>query len=159
MLQPIVKAQPTYFKNSFELKQELDKLELPPNASLFTYDAVSMYTNINSKKCISRLSTYLLDASTSDRFKHYPPSALISALKIVMYNNRMRFGDIIVKQLRGIAMGMSPAPSIANLFVAIYEASNILRFLNSGLFYLKRFVDDGFGIWVHDADSAKDAAN
>ena len=71
----------------------------------------------------------------------------------------MRFGDIIVKQIRGMAMGMSPAPSIANLFVAIYEASNILRFLNSGLFYLKRFVDDGFGIWVHDADSAKDAAN
>ena len=76
MLQPIVKAQPTYFKNSFELKQELNKLELPPNASLFTYDAVSMYTNINSEKCISRLSTYLLDASTSDRFKHYPGARL-----------------------------------------------------------------------------------
>jgi len=34
---------------------------------------------------------------------------------IVMHNNRMRFGDIIAKQILGIAMGMSPAPTIANL--------------------------------------------
>jgi hypothetical protein len=43
-----------------------------------------------------------------------------------MNNNCMRFGEIIVKQHKGIAMGMSPAPTIANLYVAIFEAKHIL---------------------------------
>jgi hypothetical protein len=46
-LQPIVKSQPAYFQDSFSLKQELNDLRLPPNASLFTFNAVSMYTNID----------------------------------------------------------------------------------------------------------------
>ncbi|KAL7525345.1 hypothetical protein ACHAXR_000963, partial [Thalassiosira sp. AJA248-18] len=113
-LQPIVKAQPTYFKNSFTLKQELDRMTLPVNASLFTYDAVSMYTKIITQDCIARLSEFLLKASTYNKFQNYSPKALIDAIKIVMLNNRMRFGDIIVRQLIGIAMGMSPAPSSNN---------------------------------------------
>jgi hypothetical protein len=45
-LQPIVKGQATYFKKSMDLKKELDKITLPPNELIFTYNAVSMYTNI-----------------------------------------------------------------------------------------------------------------
>jgi hypothetical protein len=52
-------------------------------------------------------------------------TALSEALEFMMFNNRMRFGDIIVKQISGIAMGMSPAPTIANLYVAIYEGTCI----------------------------------
>ena len=85
-----------------------------------------MYTKIDTEDCIRRLSNYLRLPSTQRDFPHYHPEALIKALKIIMRNNRMRFNDIIVKQLVGIAMGMSPAPTIANLYVAIYEASNIL---------------------------------
>ena len=46
-LQPVIVDQPFYFKDSFSLKQELDKIVLPPNASIITFDAVSMYTNID----------------------------------------------------------------------------------------------------------------
>ena len=46
MLQPLVKAQATYFRDSFALKRWLDSLIMPANSSIFTYDAVSMYTNI-----------------------------------------------------------------------------------------------------------------
>jgi len=159
MLQPIVKTQPTYFKNSFALKKELDELTLPANASLFTYDAVSMYTNINTEDCISRLEAYLLKPQVYSRFQHYSPRALIDAIKIVMRNNRMRFGDLLVKQLIGIAMGMSPAPTIANLFVAIHENQDLLPFLETCLKYLKRFIDDGIGIWLHDANPITDENN
>ncbi|KAL7530524.1 hypothetical protein ACHAXR_006240, partial [Thalassiosira sp. AJA248-18] len=159
MLQPIVKTQPTYFKNSFALKKELDELTLPANASLFTYDAVSMYTNIDTEECISRLEAYLLKPQVYRRFQHYSPRALIDAIKIVMRNNRMRFGDLLVKQLIGIAMGMSPAPTIANLFVAIHENQDPLPFLETCLKYLKRFIDDGIGIWLHDANPITDETN
>ena len=50
----MVKEQHTYFQNSFALKSELDKLKLPPNTSLFTYDAILMYTNIDPHECIVR---------------------------------------------------------------------------------------------------------
>jgi hypothetical protein len=59
VLQPIIASQPSYFKDLFTLEQELDKLVLPPNASIITFDAVSMYTNIDINNSISRISSYL----------------------------------------------------------------------------------------------------
>ncbi len=47
-------------------------------------------------------------------------------MEIVMKNNRMRFGDLVFHQIHGVSMGMSYAPTIANLYVAIYEATHIL---------------------------------
>ena len=52
-LQPIVQDQALYFKNSAELKTELESLTLPANASLFTYDAVAMYPSINTADCMA----------------------------------------------------------------------------------------------------------
>ena len=118
-----------------------------------------MYTKIDTEDCIARLSEYLRLPSTLSKFKHYSPDALTSAIEIVMRNNRMRFGDIIVKQLVGIAMGMSPAPTIANLYVAIYEARRIVPFIDDCVFFLRRFVDDGLGIWLHDPDPLTDESN
>ncbi len=71
----------------------------------------------------------------------------------------MKFGDIVFHQIHKVAMGMSPAPTIANLYIAIYKAMHILPLFPSFLFYLKRFIDDGLGIWLHDPDPDADAAN
>jgi len=38
----------------------------------------------------------------------------------------MHFGDIIAKQLNDIAMGMSPAPTIAYLLVSRHEVKKLL---------------------------------
>ena len=56
-------------------------------------------------------------------------------------------------------MGMSPAPTIANLYVAIHEAAKILQYLSTTLHYLRRFIDDGFGIRIHDPDPTVDNNN
>ncbi len=85
--------------------------------------------------------------------------AVISAMEIVMKNNRMKFGNLVFHQIHRVAMGMSPNPTIANLYLAIYEATHILPLLNSFLFYLKRFIDDGLGIWLQDPDPDVNAAN
>ena len=103
-------------------------MEIPPNASLSTYDAVAMYPSINTAQCIAHLSDYISSPNILSKYG-FSPKALLEALALVMLKNRMRFGDIIVKQLGGIAMGMSPAPTIANLFVAIYENTHILPYI------------------------------
>ena len=71
----------------------------------------------------------------------------------------MKFGDIFAHQISGIAMGMSPAPTIANLFVAIHEEAEILDWLKTSVLFLKRFIDDGIGIWLHHHDPVQDAKN
>lgn len=159
-LQPVVQRQQTYFKNSIDLKALLDTMEiLPHNACLFTYDAISMYTNIDTTQCIDRLTTFLNDPATITKYPHLKPKALIEALHLVMKNNRMKFGNLFIHQHKGIAMGMAPAPSIANLFVAIYEETHITPFPTSSLRFLRRFIDDGFGIWLRDLDHQQDTLN
>jgi hypothetical protein len=86
-------------------------------------------------------------------------TALLEALELVMLNNHMRFGDIIVKQISGIAMGMSLAPTIANLYVAVYEMAHVLQYIPLVILYLHYFIDDGFGVWLHDPDPAVDKRN
>ena len=93
------------------------------------------------------------------KFQHYSSATLIEALIIVMKNNRMSFGDLLIKQLIGIAMGMSPAPTIANLFEATHEQLCILQYLKTFLMWLHRYIDNGFGIWLHDPDPAVDNQN
>ena len=47
---------------------------------------------------------------------------------------------------------MSPAPTIANLYTAIYELTHILPLLDKYLPFYKRFIDNGFTIWLHGDD-------
>ena len=133
-------------------------MELPSNASLFIYDAAAMYLSINTAQCISRLSMYLSSPEITSKYG-FPSKALIEAITLVMLNNCMRFGDIICKQLSGIAIGMSPAPAIANLFVAIYETTHVLPYIPQVVLYLCHFIDDDVGVWLHDSDPLVDKSN
>jgi hypothetical protein len=56
-------------------------------------------------------------------------------------------------------MGMSPAPTLANLFGAIYKEEYVLPFVPAIVIYLHRFIDNGFGIWLHGPDPAVDESN
>ena len=127
-------------------KKMLDKIFLTPNASIFTYNAVSMYTNISTGDCIERLTTFLLNPHTGTPYLHLSPQALVEAISIVMKNNRMRFGDLIAHQHKGVAMGMAPAPTISNIYVAIFKNEHLVNKWSTHLYFLGRFIDDGFGI-------------
>jgi hypothetical protein len=154
VLQPVVASQPSYFKDLFTLKQVLDKLVLPPIASIITFDAVSMYTNIDIDDSISSISSYL-----EELWNEYECKAIVDVMEIVMKNNRMQIGDLIYHQICGVAMGMSPAPTIANLYVAIYKTAHIIPLLNKCLLFYKRFIDDSFAVWLQDLDPTVDAKN
>ena len=60
ILQPVALAQQAYFKDSFALKDKLDQIELDPDKrhSICSFDAISMYTNIDTEDCIKRLSDF-----------------------------------------------------------------------------------------------------
>ncbi len=62
-----------------------------------------------------------------------------------MFNNCMRFGDITVKQISKVAMGMSPVPNKANLYVAIHEEMHVLKYIPAVVLNLCCFIDDAWG--------------
>ena len=148
-LQGVAQQQKSYFKDSFELKKDLDKLTLQPNDFIFTADAVSMYTNIPTEKGLQLITNYLMR-----RFLHeLPVRAICEALSIVMKNNIFQFGDMFFKQKTGTAMGAPPAPPWATIYMALSE-NQFLPYHDCLIFY-RRFIDDVFGIWRWNGDCDK----
>ena len=145
-LHQVAKTMPTYVKNSADLKQNLESLKLPENARLFTADAVSMYTNINTEAALSEIAIYL--RRNRRKFPDVPINALISGLEIVMTNNVFSLGDTFWKQISGAAMGQSPSPPYATVFFGIHELNLIEKFSRTLLPYCWRYIDDFIGVWI-----------
>ena len=97
---------PSYSKDSFALAKLLKNLGMSNKCSIFSFDVISMHTNINADEYLARLTEFLTRPSTETRFPHYTTKASVEALALVMKNNRMRFGDTLVQQLKGIVMGL-----------------------------------------------------
>ena len=146
-LQKFSQLQPSYFKSSSILKQQLIDLgPLPPTARLFTSDAVSCYTNIQTGPALEILDNFLkTDPACSD----YPINAIITALRLVMQRNIFQFGNTFWHQTSGTAMGTPCAPPYATIYYAVHEKFILEKYSSELLFY-RRFIDDVFGIWVPD---------
>ncbi|KAL7491032.1 hypothetical protein ACHAWT_001425 [Skeletonema menzelii] len=143
---------PSYLKDSGDLLDHLKQFNrLPPNAFLFTADARSMYTNINTDHALEVIGKWLDDLESSGQLRDkgiiIPIEALKEALALVMQNNIFEFGDMYFLQLTGTAMGTSAACMWATIYFAIHEAFLLSKYANDLLLY-KRFIDDMKGIWI-----------
>jgi hypothetical protein len=134
-LQKFAKRQRSYFKSSFDLKTDLMAMELPPNATIFTADAVSMYTNIHTETALHAITTYLLQNKDMvlELLFDLQPLALMEALRLIMTNNIFWFGNTHWLQLSGTAMGTPPAPPNATLVFAIHEEVILNEFVDGSL--------------------------
>ena len=158
-LQPIAKSQAFYLPDSYHLKQELEKLEVTPQTCLVTYDAVAMYPSIPPDKCLRRLNEWFRRPEQAHWFEHVPISCVMEALTLVLRNNIMRLGDILAKMIKGILMGIAPAPPIANTFMGTYEEDNVVGKFDDCAPFIRRFIDDGFALWERHLDPAIDQSN
>ena len=146
-LQPIATSLPSFIGSSYDLKEALDSMPpLPPNSQLFTADAVSMYTNIDTYRAIGSIRSFL---NSTEDYKHLPLDAINDALELIMYNNVFRFGDCYFHQLSGTAMGTPPACCYATIYYAVKEKTLLHKYKENLVFY-KRYIDDVFGIWVNN---------
>jgi hypothetical protein len=138
---------PSYIKNSTKLIHDLKNLTLPQNARLFTADASSMYTNIDTRtgiEAFQHLFTLYTDLIPED----FPKDFFLTTLDIIMNNNIFSFGDTFWRQLQGTAMGTPAAPLYSIITYGYHENTRILNTYHSNLIYYKRYIDDIFGIWV-----------
>jgi hypothetical protein len=155
-LKPIVRALPSYISSSLQLKQRLERLTFEPSrVSLFTCDAVSMYTNIDTDHALVKIAHFL---RTSPLCKDCPSGAIICGLEILMRNNVFKFGDTFWIQEQGTAMGTPPAPNYATLYFGIHEL-DIAPHFNTVLAAYFRYIDDCLALWIHHPDPIVDQHN
>ena len=88
----------------------MDLPPLPRGARLFTADATSMYTNINTPMALIEIAQFIHQREA--RFSTIPTDALAEPLAIVMKNNVFRFGDTFWHQKTGTAMGTPPGTDL-----------------------------------------------
>ena len=153
-LQEVAKNTISFFKNSLQLKEQLLKLNIPPNACLFTADAVSMYTNISTHTVLNLIGKHIT------QYKHesngtYPADAIREGLCLVMTMNTFTFGDLTFKQLNGTTMGTPPAPPYATVYYGIHKEKFLPKYSQRIVFY-RRFIDDVISIWCSNQNSQMD---
>ena len=93
-LQQLKPFIPTYLQDSSQLFDQLANLgPLPPGAKVFTVDANSMYTNIDTDHTIEVISTWL-DSIKANLPTGFPFEAIEEAMILVMRNNLVEYGDL-----------------------------------------------------------------
>jgi hypothetical protein len=152
-LQPFARRLSSYIKSSRALLLKLAPHRLPPGARLFTMDAVSMYTNIDTAHALTSISNHL--SNQPDCYNH---AAILRALEIVMKYCYFSFGDTAWHQIQGTAMGAPPAPAYATLYYGVHEMDTLLPTFRDRLGFYFRYIDDGLGAWLPHPHPPTDAA-
>jgi hypothetical protein len=143
-LLPLIKS---YTRNSIDIITDLRTLTLPKGAAIFSADAKSMYTNIDTELGISTFKDFL--QTNQDKIpENFPTNLFLTILDTVMRNNIFSFADTYWHQLSGTAMGTPIACAYATISFGHYENINILTEFSPNLLYYRRYIDDIFGIWI-----------
>jgi len=143
----------SYIKNSTDIIKDLKHLRIPHNAHLFSADAKSMYTNIDSPTGITALRDFISDNATQLP-SNFPTELFLSVLRTVMDNNIFSFSDTFWQQLSGTAMGTPSACAYATVSFGQHENKHIIPNFKHNLIYYKRYIDDIFGIWLPPKENA-----
>ena len=137
-LQPYVQNSESYIKDSQNLIQHCNNLEIGKISHKYSCDFESLYTNIITSDAIDTITEYFSRLINNFDFDIV---GFNSILKIVLLNNIFSFNNNFYLQKNGLAMGSKCGPTFANIYVYILEKKWL--FIHKPLIY-KRFIDDIF---------------
>jgi hypothetical protein len=141
-----------HFTNSTTVVNNLMNLTLPKGATIFSADATSMYTYIDTKTGLSTFQSFFQDNSNKISTE-FPVDLFLQVLEIVMKNNIFNFANSYGIQLSGMAMGTPAACVYATITFRHYENTVLLPEFKNNLLYFNRYIDDIFGIWLPHANN------
>lgn len=150
-LQPFVRNSESYIKDSQNLLQNCNGLQVEDSYYLYSCDFESLYTNINSEEAILLITDYFHKNKELDKLSDLNINGFNKILKLILYNNIFSFINYYFIQINGLAMGGKCGPSIANMYVYIKEKNWVLNnFKDKLIIIYKRFIDDIFIISKYD---------
>jgi hypothetical protein len=138
ILKPFVQKTETYLKDSQNLIQYCEEIELDDeDIEITTGDFESLYSNIESNKAISEICNFL--KSVDYKNDHIDLFGISEFLKMIFTENIFSYNKNFFRQLIGLAMGCICGPSVANLYLYMLEKKWL--YLSRPLVF-KRFIDD-----------------
>jgi len=140
-LLPLIRS---YTKNSFEIIKDLKQLNLPSNALLFSADAKSMYTNIDSNTGLLTFQNFF-ETNAANIPPNFPVTLFLNILEMIMKNNIFSFSDTFWLQLSGTAMGTPAACAYATITYGHFENTEILTEFHLQIPFYRRYIDDILG--------------
>ena len=133
---------PTILRDTTELLNSIQSLDVPPDCFLVTGDVCSLHTNISVEDAIIAID------STCRDFKLRETLLIIEMLRLILMNNYLCCAklDKIYKQIWGIATGTPAVVSISQIYVFWLEKPLLEKYKTFIVLY-KRFIDDINLIW------------
>jgi hypothetical protein len=104
-----MKLLPWCIKDSDSYRREVIQVQVPPNARLVTFDAISTYSIINLDHAIKIMQLWLETFVPPGSEPRLPTKAILDALEFIMHHNIIQFGDSYFLQIVGTTMGTSVA--------------------------------------------------
>ena len=147
----IMRQHDTVLESSITLVGQFEGSILQPDLEFFTFDITALYPNLDvmghQKAVLETIAPVVLQHFASIR-KYNVGVFVIKCVELIfsfqLLQNQFEEPTTYWIQQRGMATGIAPATTIANLYLAIKFDKYVLD--HSGIKYLRRFVDDGFGI-------------
>jgi hypothetical protein len=137
-----------YIKGSGELMVNLKALViLPEKTFLFTADATSMYTNIDTKHTLLVIGAWLNSFDLPDSFAL---EAVKEEMSFIMQNNIFEWEDLYFLQLLGTAMRISRTCMWATIYFAVHEMGSHLPCFDRHMPLFLGFIDAIIVIWVEE---------
>jgi hypothetical protein len=139
-LQPLMDKYPwiCYSSRSFVSDLLRETRGVAGSWRLWTADVQSMYTNIRTEELLLALREAMEGV-----FEPQLGDFILGAVEFLNSSVFFQFGETIFKQTYGIAMGLACAPTLANLFMAVWEAkANVSERFK----FYRRYIDDIFAL-------------
>ena len=141
LLMPLVRVTTSFCKDSDSFIRELSTFTFSHHGTLFSFDVEKLYPSILHGHCVSTIRAYLL----SKRFRY--TLLVCNLLAVVLAYNFCQFDNVLYHQHTGFATGVACGSEVANIYLAALESRN-LRLYIANLSFFKRYIDDGFGVWL-----------
>ncbi|EYC15824.1 hypothetical protein Y032_0035g2983 [Ancylostoma ceylanicum] len=155
LLSPLLHYVGAHIVNSEEFINAIKQCRVPKSACYVSYDAVSLYTNINNDAAIKTLLELVNIHSKEVSMCGFAISDIEVLLEATLACNVFRFDNNFYAQRRGLAMGIRIAPLLAIIYLDHIEKAS----LTNGILLYKRYIDDVFAIGSSSSELAATLAN
>ncbi|RCN46032.1 hypothetical protein ANCCAN_07979 [Ancylostoma caninum] len=148
LLSPLLHNVAAHVTNVEEFISALNRSDLPENVCYASFDAVSLYTNIDNDEAIDAVLDLLQRHHNEVHTFGLTGDDLRELLVATLSCNIFQFDGNFYRQKRGLAMGLRISPLLAVVYMDRIERKS----LNSGILFYKRYIDDVFVIGSADSD-------
>ena len=124
----------------------IEKVKVPNDCRIITFDITSMYTNMSFQELLDAVERMYNTDILQPMLEIQCPTNqdILYLLKIILENNYFEFNGKTYKQIIGAPMGSIPSPSLCD--IRMHEITTLLlsqfRF-KKDIILFKRYIDDG----------------